>query len=65
MIEKMRTEGVQSIEATQEAEQEWRREVIELGDKTLLPETDSWYMGANIPGKPREHLNYTGVFPMY
>jgi len=27
--------------------------------------TDSWYMGANIPGKPREQLNFPGGFPMY
>ena len=32
---------------------------------TLFPKADSWYMGANIPGKPRELLNYPGGVPLY
>ena len=32
---------------------------------TLFPLADSWYMGANIPGKPRELLNYPGGVPLY
>ncbi len=32
----------------------------ELGDKTLYPLADSWYMGANVPGKPRVFLPYVG-----
>ena len=32
---------------------------------TLFPLADSWYMGANIPGKPRELLNYPGGLPLY
>jgi len=39
---------------------EWRREVAALSDVTLFPGTDSWYMGAKVPGKPREQLNYAG-----
>lgn len=31
---------------------------------TLFPRADSWYMGANIPGKPRQLLNFPGV-PIY
>jgi hypothetical protein len=30
-----------------------------------FPFANSWYMGANIPGKPREQLNFTGGFPRY
>lgn len=30
-----------------------------------MPLTDSWYMGANIPGKPREQLNYLGGVEEY
>ena len=64
-IRKMKDEKIQSIEATKEAEEEWRRKVTELSDETLFPGTNSWYMGANIPGKPREQLNYAGGFPLY
>jgi cyclohexanone monooxygenase len=34
--------------------------VIDLVSTTLVPSTDSWYMGANIPGKPRKFLAYIG-----
>ena len=64
-IRKMRDEDIKSIEATKEAEEEWRQKVTELSDATLFPGTRSWYMGANIPGKPREQLNYAGGFPLY
>ncbi len=37
----------------------------ELADGTLFPHTDSWYMGANIPGKPRVFLPYIGGFGTY
>ena len=36
------------------AEEGWEREVTDLANKTLFPRTDSWYTGANIPGKPRQ-----------
>ena len=53
------------INATKEAEEAWRKNVTDLSDKTLFPGTSSWYMGANVPGKPREQLNYTGGLPLY
>lgn len=64
-IAKMKKENITYLNATKEAEEEWRQKVTELSDKTLFPTTDSWYMGANIPGKPREQLNYAGGFPLY
>lgn len=64
-IAKMREEGLKSINATREAEEEWRDSVQKLSDATLFPIADSWYMGANIPGKPREQLNYPGGIPKY
>ena len=65
VIAKMRKEGIESIEATKEAEAEWKRKVDDLSNATLFPWTNSWYMGANIPGKPREQLNYPGGMPSY
>lgn len=64
-IAKMRSQNISYLDATHEAEEEWRQKVTELNDKTLFPGTNSWYMGANIPGKPREQLNYPGGFPLY
>lgn len=61
----MREHGLSRIEATHEAEQGWREECLELVKPTLFPQADSWYMGANIPGKQREILMYSGGVPMY
>lgn len=38
----MRKEGIRTVEATREAEEEWRKKVTELSDKTLFPGSDSW-----------------------
>ncbi len=64
-IGRIEKEGIKSISPTREAEEEWRKKVTELSDKTLFPKADSWYNGANIPGKPREQLNYAGGIPLY
>jgi len=64
-IKKMQDEGINYCEPTHEAEKEWREKVMELSDKTLFPQTKSWYMGDNIPGKFREQLNFAGGFPLY
>tara|TARA_B110000263_G_scaffold200434_1_gene179682 strand:- start:179 stop:394 length:216 start_codon:yes stop_codon:yes gene_type:complete len=48
------------MEATPAAEAEWTQHVLDSADATLFPETDSWFMGANIPGKKRVFLNYVG-----
>ena len=64
-IDKLRKEGIAYLDPTKEAEEEWRKHVTELSDKTLFPGTSSWYMGANVPGKPREQLNFAGGMPLY
>ncbi|KAF2236768.1 FAD/NAD(P)-binding domain-containing protein [Viridothelium virens] len=64
-IAKCKQEGVSRLEATKDAEEEWRQKVTDLSNKTLFPGTSSWYMGANVPGKPREQLNYAGGIPLY
>ena len=57
--------GRATIEATPEAEAEWVAHVAEVAHQTLYPLADSWYMGANVPGKPRVFLPYVGGFPAY
>ena len=36
-----------------------------VAETTLFPLADSWYVGANVPGKPREMLNYPGGLALY
>jgi cyclohexanone monooxygenase len=56
----LREQGVDTIEATPEATAEWTDHVQEVAHMTLYPKAASWYMGANIPGKPRLFLPYVG-----
>lgn len=65
MIVKMDKERIRWIEATRDAEQQWSAKIKELSDRTLFAKADSWYLGANIPGKLREFLLYTGGLPSY
>ncbi|NOT42451.1 MAG: NAD(P)/FAD-dependent oxidoreductase [Alphaproteobacteria bacterium] len=55
----------QTLEATEAAEEAWIAHVNELGAMTLMAKANSWYMGANIPGKPRTFLPYVGGVPAY
>jgi len=50
--------GLDRIEATAEAEERWMRHVAELAAETLYPQANSWYLGYNIPGKPRVFMPY-------
>ena len=53
------------IEATQAAENDWVAHGNEVAATTLYPRANSWYMGANVPGKPRVFLPYIGGVPLY
>jgi cation diffusion facilitator CzcD-associated flavoprotein CzcO len=61
----LRAGGFAAIEATPEAEAGWVQHVAEVGAMTLFPVADSWYMGANVPGKPRVFLPYLGGVGVY
>ncbi len=54
-----------SIEASEEAEAAWCRHVAEAVTPSLLPQANSWYMGANVPGKPRMFMPYAGGLNTY
>src|SRR3954468_17801330 len=60
-----RDRGIACMEATQDAEDKWVAHVNEVAHNTLYPQANSWYMGANIPGKPRVFLPYIGGIPAY
>jgi len=61
----LQTHGLARIEADQTAEDEWVTHNNEVADGTLYPLANSWYMGANIPGKPRIFMPYVGGFDRY
>jgi len=61
----LRANGVTRMEATQEAEDNWVLHGIEVANKTLYPKAASWYMGANIEGKPRVFMPYIGGVNAY
>lgn len=65
-IAHMRTMGCDRIEAQPGAVDEWGQHVREAADATLLPTVKhSWYLGANIPGKPRVFMPYAGGMARY
>ena len=61
----LKSKGVASIEAELEAEDAWVDHVNELAGQTLYPSCNSWYLGANIPGKTRVFMPYVGGLPLY
>ena len=61
----MNENGKTAIEPSDEAEKEWAEHTAQLAGMTLFPKADSWYMGANVPGKPRMFLAYVGGVGAY
>ena len=57
--------GITALEPTAEAQAAWDQEVHDAAYATLYPQAASWYMGANIPGKPRVFLPYIGGVGAY
>ncbi len=56
----MTASGFELIEPTSAAEEAWGLHVNDFAGLTLFPQANSWYMGANVPGKPRVFLPYVG-----
>ncbi len=61
----LRDNACDVIEATEDAQDTWSAHVGEIGENTLYPKTNSWYMGANVPGKPRVFLAYVAGHKTY
>ncbi|MED6311128.1 MAG: NAD(P)/FAD-dependent oxidoreductase [Pseudomonadota bacterium] len=61
----MREHGLELMEPDVAAEDDWVDHVQEAANKTLFPRANSWYMGANIPGKPRLFMPYIGGVGTY
>lgn len=57
--------GADRIEASAAAENDWVEHVNEVANRTLFPIANSWYLGANVPGKPRVFMPYVGGVGAY
>ena len=65
-IRHMQQKGLERVETTEQASQTWQQEVDRAANATLLPKVKhSWYLGANIPGKPQVFMPYAGGFAHY
>ena len=60
LIEHMARNGRSVVEAVDAAEKDWTEHVRTVSEATLCPGTDSFYVGANVPGKPRVFMPYLG-----
>mgnify|MGYP002624020171 CR=1 FL=1 len=65
LIAHMRANDIATAEADPQAEQEWVVHVNEVAAQTMYMLADSWYLGANIPGKPRVFMPYVGGVGTY
>jgi cyclohexanone monooxygenase len=64
-VQYLRNRGFSRIEAEEDAEDAWVQHNNEVADRTLYPLANSWYVGANIPGKPRVFMPYVGGVSAY
>lgn len=65
-IRHLDAQGIDRIEATEAATEAWQQEVTAAAKATLLFDIPhSWYLGANVPGKPRVFMPYAGGFGKY
>lgn len=65
MIAYANRKGIKAMEAEEAASEAWMAELKALADKTLFPVAASWYLGANIPGKPRVFMPYIDGMASY
>lgn len=64
-IAHVRASGARTIEATEDAERAWVEQTAQLAELTLFSKANSWYVGANIPGKTRVFMPYVGGVATY
>ena len=64
-LEYLRKKDLVTSEADFDAQEEWVAQVNELASRTLMPKAASWYMGANVPGKPRVFMPFIGGVGRY
>jgi cyclohexanone monooxygenase len=60
LLDERSRRGLPLIEAERGAQERWAERVAQIADSTLLVSANSWYLGANVPGKPRQFMPYAG-----
>lgn len=65
LIRHMQKNGLSAVEPTREAEDRWMEHVYALAQRSLLTKAKTWYVGANVSGKPKGLSLYTGGFQKY
>jgi cyclohexanone monooxygenase len=65
LFTRMRDDELVCVEANRDAQDAWGAHVNEIANLTLFPRANSWYMGANIPGKPRMFMPYVAGVAVY
>jgi cation diffusion facilitator CzcD-associated flavoprotein CzcO len=65
LMTECRRRGITEVEPRHDVAEKWTSHVGEVAAGTLFPRANSWYMGANIPGKPRVFMPYLGGFAGY
>ena len=64
-LDYLRKHALATIEATKAAEDQWVEHVNDAANQTLFPMANSWFLGANIPGKPRVFMPYVAKIGVY
>lgn len=65
LLRHAKAQGIIEIEADVAAQDSWMAGVRDSADRTLYPQANSWYVGANVPGKPRVFMPYVDGFQVY
>jgi cyclohexanone monooxygenase len=65
LIGHLHEQEIDRIEADVDAQSRWTQYVTDMASESLYPQANSWYMGANIPGKPRVFMPYVGGNALY
>ena len=65
LLRHAQAQGITEIEAHATAQESWMAGVRDSADRTLYPRANSWYTGANVPGKPRVFMPYVDGFQIY
>lgn len=65
LLDHLLSNGYTRIESTKESDLAWSKHIVDVLDTTLFAKAKSWYMGANIPGKRVQSLNYPGGLHSY
>lgn len=65
LLADLERDGIHRIEASLDAQEDWVTQVNAIAAQTLYPEAASWYMGSNIPGKPRVFMPYASGLHTY